>query len=73
MLDANYNLKIADFGFSAPVAGRDGKGKLKTQLGTASYMAPEIHLAKPYEGPAVDILASGIILFVMLTQRPPFN
>lgn len=36
-------------------------------------MAPEIHLGKPYEGPAVDILASGIILFVMLTQRPPFN
>jgi len=30
MLDANYNLKIADFGFAAPVAGRDGKGKLKT-------------------------------------------
>lgn len=73
MLDASYNLKIADFGFAAPVSGRDGKGKLKTQLGTASYMAPEIHLGKPYEGPAVDILASGIILFVMLTQRPPFN
>ena len=73
MLDKNYNLKIADFGFAAPASGRDGKGKLKTQLGTASYMAPEIHMGKPYEGPSVDILAAGIILFVMLTQRPPFN
>lgn len=73
MLDANYNLKVADFGFAAPTAGRDGKGKLTTQLGTASYMAPEIHLGKPYEGPAVDVLATGIILFVMITQRPPFS
>jgi serine/threonine protein kinase len=74
MLDANYNLKVADFGFAAPTAGRDGKsGKLHTQLGTASYMAPEIHLGKAYDGPAVDVLATGIILFVMMTQRPPFS
>ena len=73
MLDANYNLKVADFGFAAPTAGRDGKGKLTTQLGTASYMAPEIHLGKSYEGPPVDVLAAGIILFVMVTQRPPFS
>ena len=50
MLDGKYNLKIADFGFAAPAWGRDGKGYLTTQLGTASYMAPEIHLAKPYTG-----------------------
>jgi len=73
MLDGNYNLKVADFGFAAPTAGRDGKGKLSTQLGTASYMAPEIHLGKQYDGTAVDVLATGIILFVMVTQRPPFS
>jgi serine/threonine protein kinase len=74
MLDGHYNLKVADFGFAAPTAGRDGKsGKLSTQLGTASYMAPEIHLGKQYDGAAVDVLAAGIILFVMVTQRPPFS
>jgi serine/threonine protein kinase len=73
MLDSSYNLKIADFGFAAPTMGRDGKGKLTTQLGTASYMAPEIHLGKQYEGTLVDVLAAGIILFVMITQRPPFS
>lgn len=36
-------------------------------------MAPEIHLGKPYTGPGVDLFASAIILFVMLSQRPPFN
>jgi serine/threonine protein kinase len=73
MLDKNYNLKIADFGFTAPASGRDGKGNLKNQLGRFSYMAPEIHMGKPFQGPSVDILASGIILFLMLTQKPPFN
>ena len=72
ILDAAFNLKISDFGFAAPTAGRDGGGLLTTQLGTASYMAPEIHLGKPYEGARVDLFASAIILFVILTQRPPF-
>jgi hypothetical protein len=30
MLDADFNLKIADFGFAAPTAGKDGSGLLKT-------------------------------------------
>ncbi len=50
MLDGNYVLKIADFGFAAPVDGRDGKGTLHTTLGTLPYMAPEIHVKEPYEG-----------------------
>jgi serine/threonine protein kinase len=72
MLDASFNLKVADFGFAAPTMGRDGKGKLKTQLGTQSYMAPEIHLGKSYSGQSVDLFAAAIILFIMISQRPPF-
>lgn len=34
MLDHNFNIKIADFGFAAPIIGRDKSGKLHTQLGT---------------------------------------
>ena len=44
MIDENFNLKIADFGFAAPVNGRDGMGLLDTNLGTYNYMAPEILL-----------------------------
>lgn len=73
MLDSEFNLKVADFGFAAPIEGKDGSGFLHTQLGTQSYMAPEIHLAKPYTGAGVDLFATAIILFVMLSQRPPFN
>jgi serine/threonine protein kinase len=73
MLDKGYNVKVADFGFAAPAEGRDGSGLLETQLGTISYMAPEIHRGDKYDGKAVDIFAAAIILFVVLTQRPPFE
>lgn len=42
LLDKEFNVKVADFGFAAPTAGRDGSGYLHTKLGTLAYMAPEI-------------------------------
>lgn len=72
MLDQNFNLKVADFGFAAPTKGRDNSGLLRTQLGTRAYMAPEIHLGRPYSGQQVDLFAAAIILFIILSQRPPF-
>jgi serine/threonine protein kinase len=50
LLDENFILKIADFGFAAPAEGRDGSGKLKTNLGSGAYKAPEIWTDKPYNG-----------------------
>ena len=73
LLDSNYTLKIADFGFAAPVEGRDGGGFLTTKLGTLNYMAPEIHLKQPYQGKSVDLFAAAIILFIMVSQHPPFT
>jgi len=73
LLDHQFTLKIADFGFAAPVEGRDGSGQLTTKLGTLNYMAPEIHLKMPYEGKSVDIFAAAIILFIMVAQHPPFT
>lgn len=73
LLDGQFTLKIADFGFAAPIMGRDGSGYLETKLGTLNYMAPEIHLKQPYEGKSVDIFAAGIILFIMVAQHPPFT
>jgi serine/threonine protein kinase len=43
LFDSEFNLKLADFGFAAALAGKDGSGLLHTVLGTESYMAPEIH------------------------------
>ena len=40
LLNRNFTLKIADFGFSCLMKGKDGSGKLHTKLGTQGYMAP---------------------------------
>ena len=42
VLDHDYNAKIVDFGFAAPLEGRDGSGFLRSFKGTLAYMAPEI-------------------------------
>ena len=39
LFDNNFNLKVADFGFSKKI----GFNMCKTVLGTESYMIPELH------------------------------
>jgi len=73
MLDKEFNVKVADFGFAAPTQGRDGSGFLNTRLGTVAYMSPELVEAGHYQGHVVDIFALGIILFIMYSGHPPFN
>lgn len=70
---ANARLKIADFGFSAPVEGRDGSGMLETVLGQPNYMAPEIVAQIPYQGQVIDLFALAVTLFTLLSGHPPFN
>ena len=72
-IDKQFTLKIADFGFSGPVDGRDGSGKLTTKLGSASFMAPEIHQKEPYVPQSVDLFASAVILFMMVAKSQPFT
>jgi len=73
LIDEHFNIKIVDFGFSAPLSGRDGGGALMTQLGTQGYMAPEILDGLPYQGQVVDLFALGVILFIMHSGHPPFR
>lgn len=71
-MTADYNLKLADFGFATPTTGSSGSGYSTTSLGTRGYMAPEVIKNKPYKGANVDLFAAGIILFIMFTGVPPF-
>jgi len=77
LMDENYALKIADFGF-AHMANSDGnvsassKHKMTTECGTKGYMAPEILAGRPYDESA-DLFASAVILFIMLAGFPPFQ
>lgn len=72
LLGRDFILKLADFGFSCMIKGKDGSGVLHTKLGTEGYMAPEVPM-KNYEGSSTDIFAAGVILFIMYAGNPPFE
>lgn len=70
LLDDQMNVKIADFGLSNIMT--DGNF-LKTSCGSPNYAAPEVISGKLYAGPEVDVWSCGVILYVMLCGRLPFD
>ncbi|KAL8859006.1 MAG: hypothetical protein Q9178_004487 [Gyalolechia marmorata] len=70
LLDADLNVKIADFGLSNIMT--DGNF-LKTSCGSPNYAAPEVISGKLYAGPEVDVWSCGVILYVLLVGRLPFD
>ena len=70
LLDNDLNVKIADFGLSNIMT--DGNF-LKTSCGSPNYAAPEVISGKLYAGPEVDVWSCGIILYVLLVGRLPFD
>lgn len=70
LLDQYLNVKIADFGLSNIMT--DGNF-LKTSCGSPNYAAPEVIGGKLYAGPEVDVWSCGVILFVLLCGKLPFD
>ncbi|PTB64235.1 serine threonine protein kinase SNF1 [Trichoderma citrinoviride] len=70
LLDENLNVKIADFGLSNIMT--DGNF-LKTSCGSPNYAAPEVIGGKLYAGSEVDVWSCGVILYVLLVGRLPFD
>ncbi|KAG2212534.1 hypothetical protein INT45_009252 [Circinella minor] len=63
-------LKVADFGMATI---QPSESLLKTSCGSPHYASPEIVRGKPYLGFAVDVWSCGVILYVLLTGRFPFD
>ena len=70
LLDANHNIKIADFGLSNLM--RDGDF-LRTSCGSPNYAAPEVISGHLYAGPEVDVWSCGVILYALLCGSLPFD
>uniref|UniRef100_A0A2I3HBA8 non-specific serine/threonine protein kinase n=1 Tax=Nomascus leucogenys TaxID=61853 RepID=A0A2I3HBA8_NOMLE len=68
LLDADMNIKIADFGFSNEFTVGS---KLDTFCGSPPYAAPELFQGKKYDGPEVDVWSLGVILYTLVSEAAP--
>jgi serine/threonine-protein kinase len=69
--EAGTRVKLADFGI-ARLFGASGQTMAGMIVGTAEYMAPEQAAGGPIDH-RVDLYALGLVMFAMLTGRPPFQ
>ncbi|KAF1968597.1 serine/threonine protein kinase-like protein Kin1 [Bimuria novae-zelandiae CBS 107.79] len=70
LISKTGDIKIIDFGLSNLFSPRS---LLKTFCGSLYFAAPELLQAKQYTGPEVDIWSFGIVLYVLVCGKVPFD
>jgi len=70
LISKNGDIKIIDFGLSNLFSPRS---HLKTFCGSLYFAAPELLQAKAYTGPEVDVWSFGIVLYVLVCGKVPFD
>jgi serine/threonine protein kinase len=63
-----FDFKIIDFGLAAFCV----TGGLNDRCGSPGYVAPEVLDNQSYDDKA-DVFSAGVVLFIMLTGKPPFE
>ncbi|KAI8926582.1 kinase-like domain-containing protein [Entophlyctis helioformis] len=72
LLNHERNVLISDFGLGRTF-NPDVEEYMKTFCGTPNYAAVELISGIPYVGVKSDIWAMGVVLYIMMTGRPPFQ
>jgi serine/threonine protein kinase len=67
LVDENWNVKVADFGF----ARIKEENATMTRCGTPCWTAPEVLRGEKYSE-AADVFSFGIVMWEVLTRRQPY-
>jgi len=70
LISQTGNIKIIDFGLSNLFNPTD---HLSTFCGSLYFAAPELLNAKVYTGPEVDVWSFGVVLYVLVCGKVPFD
>lgn len=70
MISTSGEIKIIDFGLSNLF---DKSKQLHTFCGSLYFAAPELLKASPYTGPEVDVWSFGVVLYVLVCGKVPFD
>ncbi|KAL5612410.1 hypothetical protein BROUX41_000063 [Berkeleyomyces rouxiae] len=70
LISKTGDIKIIDFGLSNLFSPRN---HLRTFCGSLYFAAPELLQARAYTGPEVDIWSFGIVLYVLVCGKVPFD
>ncbi|KAI0506053.1 hypothetical protein F5B22DRAFT_482047 [Xylaria bambusicola] len=70
LISKTGDIKIIDFGLSNLFSPRS---HLKTFCGSLYFAAPELLQARAYTGPEVDVWSFGIVLYVLVCGKVPFD
>ena len=71
LITPSGQVKVTDFGIARAFGGGDELTQTGSVMGTATYFSPEQAQGKPVD-PRSDLYSLGVVLFEMVTGRPPF-
>jgi beta-lactam-binding protein with PASTA domain/tRNA A-37 threonylcarbamoyl transferase component Bud32 len=72
MVTREGKVLVMDFGIARLISGPETAPQTSAVMGTASYLSPEQAQGQPVDA-RTDIYSLGVVLYEMLTGRPPFT